>query len=121
MQKYGREIPAKSQLCFNHGIHLAVLDVFYEKNELYSPYELELASENSNDVLNEMKDENDGYDEERFDNGNSNLNIDNDTDDNMIYKTNIGKIFYAILYVFFFLFNYISFESQGLLRNSKNQ
>jgi hypothetical protein len=31
MQKYGRLIPAKSQLCFNHGIHLSVTDVFYVK------------------------------------------------------------------------------------------
>lgn len=31
MEKYGRNCPAKYQLCLNHGIHLAVTDVFYVK------------------------------------------------------------------------------------------
>lgn len=31
MKKYGRIIPAESQLSYNHAIHLAVTDVFYPK------------------------------------------------------------------------------------------
>lgn len=33
MIKYGRESPAIYQLCFNHGIHLAVCDTLYKKNK----------------------------------------------------------------------------------------
>jgi hypothetical protein len=33
MVKFGKESPAEFNLCFNHGIHLAVLDVLYKKNE----------------------------------------------------------------------------------------
>ena len=31
MVKYGKNILPFSQLCYNHAIHLAVLDVFYKK------------------------------------------------------------------------------------------
>jgi hypothetical protein len=31
ISKYGRLIPSESQLCLNHGIHLAATDVFYKK------------------------------------------------------------------------------------------
>lgn len=31
MQKYGRNITSESQLCHNHGIHLSIIDVLYQK------------------------------------------------------------------------------------------
>jgi hypothetical protein len=36
MQKYGRLIPADSQLCFNDGIHLFVTDISYVKKRKYT-------------------------------------------------------------------------------------
>ena len=31
MRKYGADIPVESQICFNHAIHLAIVDVVYAK------------------------------------------------------------------------------------------
>lgn len=55
MQKYGRIIPVESQLCYNHAIHLAVIEVFYKRHP-------------SNDAMDsdEIDDENSDIDSDKF-------------------------------------------------------
>ena len=37
MVKFGKLIPSYHQLCYNHGIHLSILDVLYKKSVEYLP------------------------------------------------------------------------------------
>lgn len=53
MVKYGNNISAISQLCHNHGIHLAVVDLFYKKQDQNHP---ELESPNVDYDLSEFED-----------------------------------------------------------------
>ena len=39
MRKYGADIPVESQLCFNHAIHLAIVDVVYAKKNTTTHFE----------------------------------------------------------------------------------
>ena len=39
MRKYGADIPVESQLCFNHAIHLAIVNVVYAKKNTTTHFE----------------------------------------------------------------------------------
>jgi hypothetical protein len=47
MIKFGKECPSIYQMCFNHGIHLAVCDTLYKVKT--NPKEKDMESENNND------------------------------------------------------------------------
>ena len=80
MVKYGRKIQAFSQLCYNHGIHLAVLDVLYRKKTQL----IHISAEDS-DVNEEFHDDDDYFDQDENIGhidlfvSDSNLNLEYDT------------------------------------------
>jgi len=58
MQKFGKLSPAQQQLCYNHGLHLAVLKVLYNKrNE--NDVEVDNIS-NESDYTNDDEENNEG-------------------------------------------------------------
>ena len=59
MVKYGQNIQAFSQLCYNHGIHLEVLDVFYRKT--IQPIKV---SDEDNDANEEFQDDDEYVDQD---------------------------------------------------------
>ena len=59
MVKYGGKIQAFSQLCYNHRIHLGVLDVFYRK----AMQPIKVADED-NDTNEEFQDDDDYVDQD---------------------------------------------------------
>jgi len=80
MVKYGRKIQAFSQLCYNHGIHLAVLDVLYRKKTQL----IHISAEDSD--VNELFHDDDDYFDQDENIGHidlfvsdSNLNLEYDT------------------------------------------
>lgn len=63
MRKYGSLISAESQLCYNHGIHLAVVDVFYKDYEIenedeFTEFEVDSDCERSTTDNNSDSDDN---------------------------------------------------------------
>lgn len=62
MTKLGKEIKCEQQLCYNHAIHNAVIDVFYKSNDLYPHV---ISREES--TLEESETENEEADDEHID------------------------------------------------------
>lgn len=54
MQKYGKLTGIESQLCYNHAIHLAVLDSLYDKNVICEDNVFE---DHENEIEDELQDE----------------------------------------------------------------
>lgn len=71
MVKYGNEIDAESQLCYNHAIHLAVMNVFYKKSPVSSAHVVSSDDEPDNEI--------------QFQNDDANLNFDFQNTENVMY------------------------------------
>lgn len=91
MVKYGRLIGAISQLCYNHAMHLAVLELVYKKtNSEMTDYSDEDTYEPEND-LDENEDEIESLNENNF-YIDGNLNFEQDNDILVIPREDLGKI-----------------------------
>ena len=96
MVKYGNNISPLAQLCYNHGVHLAVLDVFYKKVGYKTLNDAESDDENFQD--NDNSEDSDDYDVDRNDEIASafafdgNLNFEDDTPSELPhFLEDIGK------------------------------
>lgn len=92
MIKFGRLSPAHQQICYNHGIHLAVMEVMYQKrkvaNRIYESDVSHGTTDGENNNENDVdcgEDSDDGGSDEDEDNAASTspsvVNAENDSDD----------------------------------------
>lgn len=96
MQKYGRIIPVESQLCHNHGIHLAVTDVLYKKSGDESEEEDAVESGEANDFDEDNDSESESYDNDETMNNSDIFNDIIDTTEhessNRVFRRNIKSV-----------------------------
>lgn len=86
MVKYGATIEAFSQLCFNHAIHLAIIDVLYKKKDFIDD-EIDMFWES--ECENESDDEN--YNNNNFYND-GNINFEPELSSIIYIRTDVGKV-----------------------------
>lgn len=89
MQKYGRNISAINQLCYNHAIHLAVIRVFYKKTGTVTTSDDENKSEF--DEQSEYDSDSD-YENSDIEHENMNLGFDNTGVNNIPMRQDINVV-----------------------------
>ena len=79
MIKYGKESPAIYQLCFNHGIHLAVCDTLYNKKQIFEFERIQNVCDNDDDnnlILNDGDSDSEDCFEDIYDEANNFSRLD---------------------------------------------